>query len=475
MSSQPHPNWRAIIARWLPICTALSLCGCNTISQLPGEEPRSVLPAVSAPLAPSTGNPIATQRLTPTKIVVNLTSLPAPRATQSASKPPQVVPIPAQPQLNVPAGFQVNVYAEGLDAPRWLALTPAGEVLVTETKQNRVRILADQDGNGAADFNQVFATADNGLNMPFGMAFAGGYFFLGNSAEVRRYHYSNNQQKLIGTGEKITELPGGGYNQHWTRNVIPDAKGEKLYVSIGSESNVAEEPAPRATVQVMNLDGSDRKTFASGLRNPVGLATHPETGELYTTVNERDGLGDDLVPDYFTRIQQDEFYGWPYAYFTPNLLDPRQTHQGQSRNPALAAQTKTPDVLFQAHSAALGLQFYTGNRFPEKYRNGAFVAFRGSWNRDQGTGYKIVFIPFNPAEKPGEKRPLGYYEDFVTGFLTDPSVPYTWGRPVGLLVLPDGSLLFTEEANGRIYRVSYTPPPPPKSNDAKKVAPILRN
>jgi glucose/arabinose dehydrogenase len=459
--------------RLIAILSSFSLLGCNAAYQLQPPDAPAVSPPVAA-LTPPPKSTIATSSLKPNKITVTIAQLPAPKATQSASKPAQVLPIPDAPQLNVPAGFAVNVFAEGLDAPRWLALTPGGEVLVTETKQNRIRILADRDENGVVDSNQVFANASNGLNIPFGMAFAGGFFFLGNSAEVRRYHYSSNQQQLSGTGEKITELPGGGYNQHWTRNVIPDAKGEKLYVSIGSESNIAAEPAPRATVQVMNLDGSDRRTFASGLRNPVGLATHPETGELYTTVNERDGLGDDLVPDYFTRIQQDEFYGWPYAYLTPNLLDPRQTNQGQSRNPNLAAQTKTPDVLFQAHSAALGLQFYTANRFPEKYRNGAFVAFRGSWNRDQGTGYKIVFIPFNPSEQTEEKRPLGYYEDFVTGFLTDPSGPYTWGRPVGLLVLPDGSLLFTEEANGRIYRVSYTPPARPKSPDAK-ASPVLRN
>jgi glucose/arabinose dehydrogenase len=459
--------------RLIAILSSFSLLGCNAAFQLQPPDAPAVSPPVTA-LTPPQESAIATSILKPSKIAVTIASLPAPKATKSASKPPQVVPIPQAPQLNVPAGFSVNVYAEGLDAPRWLALTPSGEVLVTETKQNRIRILADRDENGVVDSNQVFANASNGLNIPFGMAFAGGFFFLGNSAEVRRYHYSNNQQQLSGTGEKITELPGGGYNQHWTRNVIPDAKGEKLYVSIGSEANVAEEPSPRATVQVMNLDGSDRHTFASGLRNPVGLAIQPETGELYTTVNERDGLGDDLVPDYFTRIQQDEFYGWPYAYLTPNSLDPRQTDQGQSRNPILAAQTKTPDVLFQAHSAALGLQFYTANRFPEKYRNGAFVAFRGSWNRDRGTGYKIVFIPFNPAEKLEDKRPLGYYEDFVTGFLTDPSGPYTWGRPVGLLVLPDGSLLFTEEANGRIYRVSYTPPKPTKLPDAK-VPPVMKN
>jgi glucose/arabinose dehydrogenase len=228
----------------------------------------------------------------------------------------------------------------------------------------------------------------------------------------------------------------------------PDSK--KLYVSVGSQSNADIEPLPRASVQIMNLDGKNQQTFASGLRNPVGLDFHPKSGQLYTTVNERDGLGDDLVPDYLTRIRQGQFYGWPYTYLKPNLLDPRHVQNGISVRPDLAAKTLMPDVLFQAHSAALGLQFYDGKTFPKKYHNGAFVAFRGSWNRNAGTGYKIVFVPFN-----AKFRPEGYYEDFLTGFLTDPSGPKTWGRPVGLLVLPDGSLLFTEEANNRIYRIQY--------------------
>lgn len=202
-------------------------------------------------------------------------------------------------------------------------------------------------------------------------------------------------------------------------------------------------------MQVMNLDGSNQQTFASGLRNPIGLDFHPTTNKLYVTVNERDKIGDDLVPDYLTGLQQGEFYGWPYAYLKPSNLDPRQTNNGQSKRPDLVTRTQMPDVLFQAHSAALGLQFYDGQTFPEKYRNGAFVAFRGSWNRDRGTGYKIVFVPFDNGQ------PQGYYEDFLTGFLLDSAGPTTWGRPVGLLALPDGSLLLTEEANNRIYRIQY--------------------
>ena len=200
----------------------------------------------------------------------------------------------------------------------------------------------------------------------------------------------------------------------------------------------------------MNLDGSARTTYAHGLRNPVGMDFHPVTAKLYTTVNERDGLGDNLVPDYLTKVQEGGFYGWPYAYLTPKYLDPRRLQGQVSENLQLAEQTITPDVLFQAHSAALGLKFYDGQQFPAYYHNGAFVAFRGSWNRDQGTGYKIVFVPFGE-----DNNPLGYYEDFLTGFLVNPSGPDSWARPVGLLVLPDGSLLLAEDGNSRIYRISY--------------------
>ena len=398
----------------------------------------------------SVSSSIATQPLNPKAIRIIPEKLPEPFATNSASKSPNILPIPPKPTLKVPKGFQVKVFAEGLDRPRWLALTPTGEVLVTETPQNRITVLRDANGDGTTDSRKVFADAKNGLDIPFGMAFAQNSFFLGNHNGVRHYSYRKGQQALTGEGKQIASLPGGGYRQHWTRNVILLPEQQKLYVSIGSRSNADEEPLPRATVQIMNLDGSKQQTFASGLRNPVGLDFHPKTKELYATVNERDGLGDDLVPDYFTRLRSGEFYGWPYAYLSPNRLDPRQMSEGKSTNPELAARTKMPDVLFQAHSAALGLKFYTGKTFPQKYHGGAFVAFRGSWNRNQGTGYKIVFVPFND-----QGRPKGYYEDFLTGFLVEPTIPSTWGRPVGLLVMPDGSLLVTEEENGRIYRIQY--------------------
>lgn len=393
---------------------------------------------------------VPTEPLTSRPIRITLNNLPQPYASESASKSSEVVPIPESPVLHVPPGFTVNVFAEGLDEPRWLALTPEGDVLVTETYQNRIRLLQDGDGDGVAEVRQTFASSANGVNQPLGMAFVNGSFFLANTDAVLRFPYTNQRAQITGSGQKIADLPGGGYNQHWTRNLIVSPDQRKLYVSVGSKSNANVEPIPRASVQVMNLDGSNQQTFASGLRNPVGLDFHPITGELYTAVNERDRLGDDLVPDYFTRVRQGEFYGWPYAYLSPNRLDPRHVQNGQSDRPDLAAQTQTPDVLFQAHSAALGFQFYDGKTFPEKYRNGAFVAFRGSWNRNQGTGYKIAFVPFDASG-----RPQGYYEDFLTGFLLDPSGPTTWGRPVGVLTLPDGSVLFTEESNNRIYRIQY--------------------
>ncbi|MEA5469114.1 sorbosone dehydrogenase family protein [Spirulina sp. 06S082] len=398
----------------------------------------------------SPDNLIPTEIFTPQPIRISLDRLPNPFSTSSASKSPQVVSIPNNPSLNVPQGFQVNIFADNLDRPRWLALTPTGDVLVTETRQNRIRLLKDKDGDGFAETRNTFADAENDLNIPFGMTFSDDAFFLGNTNAVRQYSYREGQEELEGRGTKIIDLPGGGYNQHWTRNVVISPDRKKLYISVGSRSNVDVEELPRASVQVTNIDGSNQKTFAFGLRNPVGLDFHPVTEELYTTVNERDGMGDDLVPDYFTRIREGEFYGWPFTYLSPNLLDPRQLQNGRSKNPELAAKTLTPDVLFQSHSAALGLQFYDGETFPKKYHNGAFVAFRGSWNRDRGTGYKLVFVPFDDTG-----RPTGEYEDFLTGFLLDPSIPSTWGRPVGLLVLPDGSLLFTEEANGRIYRIQY--------------------
>jgi glucose/arabinose dehydrogenase len=398
---------------------------------------------------PPAGSEVRTTVLTPTPLHLTVEALPDPYHTGSASRSARVGGIPADPVLQVPAGFRVNVYAEGLSGPRQMVNTPEGDVLVAESGSNRIRRLRDMNADGQADEITLFGDETNGLSRPFGMAFAGVHLYIANTGAVVRFSYSTGMPRLTGTGTTITTLPTGG---HWTRDLRLSPDGQQFYISIGSASNVNPEAPPRAAVEVMNLDGSGRATFASGLRNPVGLDVHPTTGEPYTVVNERDGLGDDLVPDYLTRLQKGAFFGWPYAWLTPDRLDPRRMNGITSERPDLAALTTTPDVLFQAHSAPLGLRFYTGTQFPQPWRNGAFVALHGSWNRNTGTGYKIVFVPFDASG-----RPTGAYEDFLTGFLTDPTGPDTWGRPVGLLVLPDGSLLVSDDGNGRIYRVSYRP------------------
>ena len=413
------------------------LTGCNTYSA-------SVANSTSTQQAS-----IQTEELTPTPIEITLDDLPEPYATDSASNSPNVIPVPDNPILQVPPGFRVNLFADDLPSVRWMTVTPDGDVLAVQSKQNKITLLQDKDSDGVAEVRKTFGDRSNNLNQPLGVTFADGSFYVANTGEVLRFDYQPGQL-LEGTGTEITQLTPGGYNQHWTRNIVTSPDGNKLYVSVGSKSNVEPEELPRASIQVMNLDGSERDTYAYGLRNPVGLDFHPVTGELFTAVNERDRLGDNLVPDYFTSVKQGGFYGWPYAYLSPNLLDPRRMQGNKSERPELAAKTITPDVLFRSHSAALGVQFYDKQQFPEQYQNGAFVAFRGSWNRDRGTGYKIVFVPFGE-----DNRSLGYYEDFLTGFLVDPEGPDTFARPVGLQVLPDGSLLLAEDGNSRIYRISY--------------------
>ncbi|MGD1714814.1 PQQ-dependent sugar dehydrogenase [Dapis sp. BLCC M172] len=405
---------------------------------------------------------IETEPLELEDIFISLESLPEPFDGGVNQNGANSISIPDNPVLQVPDGFTVNVFADNVfpenGNPRWLGLTPTGDVLVTSLNSfndpnTKILLLRDTDGDGTADFSQVFADAENGLNKPFGMVFTEDFFYVGNTDSIVRYSYNIGDTEINGTGEKIADLPGGG--NHFTRNlaISPD---DQLFVSIGSGGNVTIEELPRASVQVMNLDGSNQQTFAFGLRNPVGLDFHPITGQLFTTVNERDGLGDDLVPDYFTGLEQDEFYGWPYVYLSPDFPDPLITIENpnfvpETQTPDFVAETQTPDVLFQAHSVPLGLQFYDGDTFPEEYQNGAFVAFRGGFNRQEPTGSKIVFVPFDD-----NGNATGVYQDFLTGFLDVSAEPETtWANPVGLQVLPDGSLLFTDQGNNRIYRIQF--------------------
>lgn len=372
-------------------------------------------------------------------------SLSQPGVTKDADNPPLLVPQPADAQLYMPAGFAINTFASGgFERARWMALSPNGDVFVADADSNKILILRDTDNDGVADARFTFAT---GLDKPFGMAFSRGYFYVANTNAVVRFHYQINQTKADGPPEKILDLPGSGYREHWTRNIIFNAQGSKLYVTVGSASDNDVEPEPRAAILECNPDGTGMRIFASGMRNPIGLAFRPGTGALWAAVQERDHLGDDLPPDYVTEARDGGFYGWPYAY-AGALEDPR--HAGE--RPELVKKSITPDLLIQAHSAVLGLLFYTGKMFPEEYRGDAFVALHGSWNRTKRTGYKIVRISFHG------NKPVGGYDDFVTGWMLDEDRPQVWGRPVGLLLLPDGSMLLTDDGANKIWRISYRAP-----------------
>lgn len=424
---------------WIGIALLLGACQSQELTASPPTSPAATSAATSLTAATGTS--------TRQQIRIQVSDLPQPFASESASQSPQVIDRPAKAELQVPPGFKVEVFAQGLSRPRWLMVADNGDIFLAESYQDRIRLLRDTNEDGKADVNRIFA--NQGLNQPFGMAIApdGQSFYIANTDSVVRFSYQLGQTQLQGQPQRITTLTGGGNlpgGGHWTRNLIFRPDGKKLFVSVGSYGNVDQEPLPRASIQIMNPDGSDRQTYAYGLRNPNGLDFHPISGTLYTTVNERDGLGDDLVPDYLTSVKQGGFYGWPYSYLGANP-DPRMP-----RRPELEQKAIIPEVLFQAHSAALGLVFYDSNQFPSEYRHDAFVAFRGSWNRAQGTGYKVVRVPFTTQGKPE-----GYYEDFLTGWLDDPKIPTVWGRPVGLAIAKDGALLVTDEPGGKIWRVSY--------------------
>jgi glucose/arabinose dehydrogenase len=358
-----------------------------------------------------------------------------------------VIAQPSNAKLYLPKGFTINVFAEGgFVYPRWMALAPNGDVFVADSRANSVLVLRDADADGRAESRFVFSDK---LRQPFGMAFWGDWLYVANTDSVVRFRYKPGQTAAEGEPEKIIELTAGGYNQHWTRNIIFSPDGKKLFVSIGSATNVDVESDPRrAAISVYDPDGKNHRIFASGLRNPIGLAWNPKTGELWTAVNERDGLGDDLVPDYATAVKEGGFYGWPYSYIGQNE-DPRR----RGERPDLVRKSIVPDVLFTSHSAALGIVFYTGKMFPKEYQGDAFVAFHGSWNRHKLTGYKIVRIRFNDGKLMGNQ-----YEDFVWGWLPSEESNEVWGRPVGLLVNADGSLLIADDGAKKIWRVSYRKP-----------------
>jgi glucose/arabinose dehydrogenase len=370
--------------------------------------------------------------------------LPLPYATDSAENPPEVVGLPRQPPFRLPPGFIVNAFAEDLTNPRWMAVAPNGDVFLAESSAGKVTVLRDGGGNGHADLIATFAS---GFRQPHGLAFQGDFLYVADIDGVWRLPWKSGMTKAEGAPQPVTS-PGafGGSQTHWTRTLLFNADGSRFYVAIGASTNLGEDPLPRASVQSFNADGGDQRTLASGLRNPVGLALYPGTDQVYAVVDERDGMGDGLVPDFLTRLQIGGYYGWPDAYIGRNA---------QPDFPAradLVDKTLVPDLLFQAHSSPLGLVFYQGSQFPEEYRGDAFVALHGSWNRNEPTGYKVVRVPFRYG------HPLGYYETFLSGFwLHGTRRAQVWGRPAGLAVAADGSLLIADDVANAIWRVSYRP------------------
>jgi glucose/arabinose dehydrogenase len=429
----------------LPIAVStivFTLIGCNSVSQSPGidsygpnpylpEPKKSLLPIVN--IAPAKGWPVDT------------------------------TPIPA-------AGLKVQAFATELEHPRWLYVLPNGAVLVAETdappkpddgkgvkgkiaklvmkragsshpSANRISLLRDIDGDGLADQKTVFL---QDLNSPFGMALVGNMLYVANTDSLIRFAYPKGATKITTKGEKVLDLPAGTLNHHWTKNVIANPAGTKLYITVGSNSNVAEngfdQEVGRALIMEFDIASGKARPFATGLRNPNGMDWQPQSGALWTVVNERDELGNDLVPDYMTSVKDGAFYGWPYSYYGQHV-DTRVKPQ----NPELVARAIKPDYALGNHTASLGLAFYAAELMPQ-YRGGALIGQHGSWNRKPHSGYKVIFVPFQngqPSSKP---------QDILTGFLSNKGDAF--GRPVGVAVDSSGAILVADDVGGKIWRVS---------------------
>jgi len=382
---------------------------------------------------------------------ITVADLPAPFATTSARNNSTVVPRPADARPQTMPGYSVALYADGLENPRLMRTAPNGDIFVAESRPGRIKVMRGRDASGRAQTVDVFA---DGLTRPFGIAFypPGAnptHVYVGNTDSVVRFPYQVGDLKARGPKETVAGVPtstppGRG---HWSRDVVFSRDGKKMFVSVGSLTNVNEEDTPdendRATVLEFNPDGSGRRVYASGIRNPVGLAVHPQTGQVWVSVNERDALGDNLVPDYISHIEDGGFYGWPWFYIGDHQ-DPRH----KDKHPELRSKVKVPDVLLQPHSASLEMTFYSGTQFAPEHRSSIFAAEHGSWNKSQRTGYKVIRVPLKDG------KPTGEYEDFLTGFVVDEAK--VWGRPVGVTLASDGSLLVSDDGSNAIWRVAYT-------------------
>jgi glucose/arabinose dehydrogenase len=375
---------------------------------------------------------------------VNWQELPEPYHTESANNPPRLISKPKQASLSVPEGFVVEEYLSDFIRPRFMLLGPDNEILLSDMGAGIVYVIRDKKA----------VPLISNLSRPYGLALYKDWLYVAEASSVKRYRYSSKQGR-VGKGEEV--IPLHRYATiHITRSILFDEAAEKLYLTVGSGSNVSLGEAPiRAAVSRFNPDGTGFELFATGIRNPVGLQWYPYANDagsnnsgtkaLWVTSHERDGLGDDLVPDFFTRVEKGGFYGWPYAYIGPHE-DPR--HAGVA--PDKVRQTLYPDVLLGSHVGSLDFTFYTGTQFPKKYQGGAFLALHGSWNRSKRTGYKIVFVPFEKGQ------PVTGPEDFLTGWMLAEDRAEVWGRPVAVLQMPDGSLLISDDGAGKLWRVSYT-------------------
>ena len=401
-------------------------------------------------------------------------ALPKPNRTLLPTvKVSDVVGWPDGATPRAPAGFRVQPFATGLDHPRWLLVLPNGDVLVAESNAppkkepphglrgffekmlmkkagagvpsaNRITLLRDADHDGVAELKTPFLT---NLYSPFGMALVGDTLYVANADAIVAFPYTTGATRITAAPRKIADLPGGPINHHWTKNIIASKDGTKLFATVGSNSNVGENgmaaETDRAAILEVDLATGAKRVFASGLRNPNGMGWNPADGRLWTSVNERDELGNDLVPDYITSVREGGFYGWPYSYFGPNV-DKRV--KDADRRPDLVERAIVPDFAVGAHTASLGMTFYEGQSFPAHYRGGVFVGQHGSWNRKPQAGYKVIFVPFERG------RPTGAVEDFLTGFLNADGKAQ--GRPVGVTVDASGALLVADDVGNAVWRVS---------------------
>ena len=380
---------------------------------------------------------------------ITVADLPAPYATKSAENGPDVVARPADAWPKAPAGFKVDLYAAGLENPRWMRTAPNGDIFVAESDPGRIRVFRGVTSDGKAEQTQVFAT---GFKRVYGIAFYPPgpdpqWIYIGATNELVRIPYHNGDLKATGQPQHIADFPTGG---HAMRAVEFSKDGKTLFAAVGSESNVSDpdtspEEKDRADILACDPANCQLKVYAYGIRNAGGgLVVDPQTGELWCSVNERDGLGDNLVPDYITHVQEGGFYGWPWWYMGAHQ-DPR--HMG--KHPELKDKAIVPDVLLQAHNASLGFSFYNGGKFPAEYNGDIFAAEHGSWNRGVRAGYEVIRVPLHQTG-----HATGEYEDFVTGFVLPDG--HVWGRPVATAVAPDGALLVSDDGTNSIWRVSYT-------------------